>query len=72
MSETNNNIRIFATCDVGREALDLLRERGYRMEVYDQLDRGMAGRCVQSLIDVLEAGGGLAAVPCVVNKEAFR
>ena len=28
-----NNFRIFATCDIG-EALDLLRERGYRLEVY--------------------------------------
>jgi lactate dehydrogenase-like 2-hydroxyacid dehydrogenase len=34
--------------------------------------RGMAGRTVQSLIDVLEARGSLADVPCVVNKEAFR
>jgi glyoxylate reductase len=34
--------------------------------------RGMAGRTVQSLIDVLEAKGSLADVPCVVNKEAFR
>ncbi|HEX5413873.1 MAG TPA: NAD(P)-dependent oxidoreductase, partial [Terriglobia bacterium] len=34
--------------------------------------RGMAGRTVQSLIDVLEAKGSLAEVACVVNKEAFR
>ena len=34
--------------------------------------RGMAGRTVQSLIDVLEAKGSLADVACVVNKEAFR
>ena len=33
---------------------------------------GMAGRTVQSLIDVLEAKGRLADVACVVNKEAFR
>jgi glyoxylate reductase len=35
-------------------------------------NRGMAGRTVQSLIDVFEAKGSLADVPCVVNKEAFR
>ena len=35
-------------------------------------NRGMAGRTVQSLIDVLEAKGSLAEVACVVNKEAFR
>lgn len=35
---------------------------------------GMAGRCVQGLIDVLEAncGGNPAEMPYVVNKEAFR
>lgn len=37
-------------------------------------NRGMAGRCVQALIDVLEQnyGGDLTHMPYVVNKEAFR
>jgi phosphoglycerate dehydrogenase-like enzyme len=36
-------------------------------------DRGMAGRCVQGLIDVLEGnfGGDIKKMPYVVNKEAF-
>jgi len=36
-------------------------------------DKGMAGRCVQGLLDVLEAnyGGKPAKMPYVVNKEAF-
>jgi len=36
-------------------------------------DRGMAGRCVQGLIDVLEGhyGGDPKQMPYVVNKEAF-
>lgn len=36
-------------------------------------DKGMAGRCVQGLIDVLERnyGGDLKKMPYVVNKEAF-
>ncbi len=36
--------------------------------------RGMAGRCVQALVDVLEGnyGGDPALMPYVVNKEAFR
>jgi len=36
-------------------------------------NKGMAGRCVQGLIDVLEAnyGGDVAKMPYVVNKEAF-
>ena len=35
---------------------------------------GMAGRCVQGLIDVLERnyGGDISKMPYVVNKEAFR
>jgi len=37
-------------------------------------NRGMAGRCVQGLIDVLEEnyGGDILKMPYVVNKEAFR
>lgn len=36
-------------------------------------DKGMAGRCVQGLIDVLEKnyGGDVKKMPYVVNKEAF-
>lgn len=36
--------------------------------------KGMAGRCIQGLIDVLEGnhGGDPANMPYVVNKEAFR
>jgi len=35
--------------------------------------KGMAGRCVQGLIDVLEGnyGGDITKMPYVVNKEAF-
>ena len=37
-------------------------------------DKGMAGRCVQGLIDVLEGnyGGDFTKMPYVVNKEAFQ
>jgi glyoxylate reductase len=36
-------------------------------------DKGMAGRCVQGLIDVFEGnyGGDITKMPYVVNKEAF-
>jgi lactate dehydrogenase-like 2-hydroxyacid dehydrogenase len=36
-------------------------------------EKGMAGRCVQGLIDVLEGnyGGDITKMPYVVNKEAF-
>jgi glyoxylate reductase len=37
-------------------------------------EKGMAGRCVQGLIDVLEGnyGGDISKMPYVVNKEAFE
>jgi glyoxylate reductase len=34
-------------------------------------NKGMAGRCVQGLIDVLEKRGDITKMPYVVNKEAF-
>ena len=36
-------------------------------------DKGMAGRCIQGLLDVLEGnyGGDITKMPYVVNKEAF-
>jgi len=36
-------------------------------------DKGMAGRCVQGMLDVLEGnyGGDITKMPYVVNKEAF-
>ena len=30
--------RIYATCDIGQEALDLLRQKGWSLEVYDQVE----------------------------------
>ena len=33
------SIRIFATCDIGKEAMDLLRKRGYELEVYPFVER---------------------------------
>ena len=37
-------------------------------------DKGMAGRCVRGLLDVIEGnyGGDISKMPCVVNKEAFE
>jgi glyoxylate reductase len=38
MPESRPRFRVFATCDIGKEALDLLRQRGYAVEVYDSLE----------------------------------
>jgi glyoxylate reductase len=34
----NSNFRVFATCDIGDRSLNLLRQRGYQVEVYPQVD----------------------------------
>ena len=34
---TRQPLRIYATCDIGREALDRFRERGWDVEVHDQV-----------------------------------
>ncbi len=36
MATTKSRFRVFATCDVGQDALNLLRQRGYEVEVYDR------------------------------------
>ncbi|HYG99881.1 MAG TPA: D-glycerate dehydrogenase [Terriglobales bacterium] len=33
---TKNSFRVFATCDIGPDALELLRKRGYEVEVYPE------------------------------------
>lgn len=38
MPDTKARFRVFATCDIGPEALDLLRQRGYQVEVYEHLE----------------------------------
>lgn len=35
---TIKRFRVFATCDIGQEALSILRHRGYELEVYDRPD----------------------------------
>lgn len=38
MSQPQRRFRVFATCNIGDDALNLLRERGYELEVYDHLE----------------------------------
>lgn len=56
MAESKQPFRIFATCNIGDDALDLLRQRGYEVEVYDQLEpppRSLIIEKVRSGIDGL-------------------
>ena len=38
MTTNKQRFRVFATCDIGKDALDLLRKRGYEVEVYAHLE----------------------------------
>jgi glyoxylate reductase len=38
MSETKRQIRVYATTDIGKDAFEILRGRGYEVEVYPQVD----------------------------------
>ena len=38
MAANKHRFRVFATCDIGKGALDLLRRRGYEVEVYDKIE----------------------------------
>ena len=38
MAASRRTFRVFSTCDIGKDALDLLRARGYAVEVYDQFE----------------------------------
>jgi len=38
MTDAKPRVRVFATCNIGEDALKLLRERGYQLEVYDHLE----------------------------------
>ena len=48
--------RIFATCDIGQEALERLRQKGWQLEVYGEIEpppRGLVLERVRSGIDAL-------------------
>jgi glyoxylate reductase len=50
------SFRIYATCDIGSEALDRLRQKGWRLEVYDEVEppaRDLILEKVRSGIDAL-------------------
>ncbi len=36
MTDPRRPLRVFATCDIGKDAFDVLRERGYEVEVYPE------------------------------------
>lgn len=56
MAEQQRPFHVFATCDIGSDAIDSLRQRGYEVEVYDQTEpppKGLIIEKVRSGIDGL-------------------
>jgi len=52
----SESFRIFATCDIGGEALDRLRQKGWALEVYDHIEpppKGLILEKVKSGVDAL-------------------
>jgi hypothetical protein len=50
------SVRIYATCDIGQEALQRLRDKGWALEVYDRVEpppQALVVEKVASGIDVL-------------------
>jgi glyoxylate reductase len=56
LAKKPNRFRVFATCDIGKEAFDVLRERGYEVEVYPEPEPP-----AKSLI-VAKVGSGIDAL----------
>ena len=56
MPERKPHFRVFVTCNIGDDALNILRQRGYDLEVYDQLEpppKSLIVEKVHSGIDAL-------------------
>jgi glyoxylate reductase len=62
--------RIFATCDIGREALDRLRQRGYELEVYDQPEAPPKKLILEKLRTGID--GLITTLRDPVDEEVFR
>lgn len=51
----SRKFRIFATCDIGREALNRLRNNGWELEVYDQLEPPPKDVILEKLVSGVDA-----------------
>ena len=49
------SIKIFATCDIGKDALDILRNRGYEVEVYPFVDPPPKSLILEKVRDGIDA-----------------
>ncbi len=66
----DKNFRVFATCDIGQDAIELLRKRGYDVEVYP----GPEAPPKQLIVDKLRAGvdGLITTLRDKIDGEVFE
>lgn len=67
---SNRDFRVFATCDIGTDAIDLLRRRGYHVEVYP----GPEPPPKQLILDKLREGqdGLITTLRDKIDSEVFE
>jgi glyoxylate reductase len=64
------NFRVFATCDIGGEAIDLLRKRGYDVEVYPSPDPPPKGLIIEKVRSGID--GLITTLRDPVDREIFE
>src|SRR5215472_13148539 len=62
--------RVFATCNIGDDALNLLRERGYNLEVYDHLEPPPKSLIVEKLRNGID--GLITTLRDPIDAEVFE
>src|SRR5579875_2966395 len=70
MNEKKKRFRVFATCDIGREALDRLRARGYEVEVYDQLEPPQKSLIIEKVRSGID--GLITTLRDPIDREVFE
>lgn len=64
------SFRIFATCDIGQQALQRLIDRGYQVEVYDQVDPPPKSLIVEKVASGIDAL--IATLRDQIDEEVLR
>jgi glyoxylate reductase len=67
---TGKRFRVFATCNIGDEALDLLRQRGYELEVYPHPEPPPKGLIIEKVKSGID--GLITTLRDKIDREVFE
>jgi len=67
---TQKKFRIFATCNIGDDALNLLRERGYEVEVYDRIEPPPKSLIIEKVASGID--GLITTLRDQIDREVFE